>query len=50
MWPSRALALLRHAKIACERLDRGIDHNAHDSAQFVSKQLENNTTDVTVWV
>jgi hypothetical protein len=37
------------AKIACERLDRGVDHNAYDSAQFVSRQLSKNATTAKAW-
>lgn len=32
-------------KIACERLDRGLDHDAKDSAKFVSMQLKGGTTE-----
>jgi len=32
------------AKIACERLDRGVDHNASDSAKFVAAQFKGTTT------
>ncbi|WP_179476180.1 DUF732 domain-containing protein [Mycolicibacterium vinylchloridicum] len=37
------------AKIACERLDRGVDHNASDSARFVSRQLPKNATTAQAW-
>ncbi|BBY65253.1 DUF732 domain-containing protein [Mycolicibacterium helvum] len=37
------------AKISCERLDRGVDHNAYDSAQFVSRQLSKNATTAQAW-
>lgn len=36
-------------KIACKRLDRGIDHNAQDSAKFVSDQLIRGTTTEQAW-
>ena len=32
------------AKIACERLDRGVDHNANNSAKFVAAQFLGTTT------
>ena len=32
------------AKIACKRLDRGVDADAHASAQFVFNQLEKGST------
>jgi hypothetical protein len=37
------------AKIACERLDRGIDRNAYDSARFVSRQLPTGATTAQAW-
>lgn len=37
------------AKIACERLDRGIDHSAADSARFVARQLSKNATTAQSW-
>ncbi len=36
-------------KIACKRLDRGIDHNAQDSAKFVSDQLIRGTSTEQAW-
>ncbi len=36
-------------KIACKRLDRGIDANAQDSAKFVSDQLIRGTTTEQTW-
>ncbi|MGW0160066.1 DUF732 domain-containing protein, partial [Mycobacterium sp. NPDC003323] len=36
-------------KIACKRLDRGVDHNAQDSAEFVSDQLVRGTTTEQAW-
>lgn len=33
------------AKIACERIDRGVDKNAFDSATFVQRQLNKGTTE-----
>ena len=32
------------AKIACERLHRGVDHSANDSAKFVAAQFKGTTT------
>ncbi|GAY16278.1 DUF732 domain-containing protein [Mycobacterium sp. shizuoka-1] len=37
------------AKIACERLDRGVDHSAYDSAAFVAKQLPTTATTAQAW-
>jgi hypothetical protein len=37
------------AKIACERLDRGVDKSAFDSATFVSRQLEKGSTTEQAW-
>jgi hypothetical protein len=37
------------AKIACERLDRGVDHNAYDSAKFVLNQLAQHSTTAQAW-
>jgi len=37
------------AKIACERLDNGIDHSAADSARFVGRQLAKDATGVQSW-
>lgn len=37
------------AKIACERLDRGVDKNAFDSATFVSRQLDKDSTTEQAW-
>lgn len=37
------------AKIACERLDNGIDRSAADSAHFVAKQLPKAATEVQSW-
>ncbi|MEZ0358225.1 DUF732 domain-containing protein [Mycobacterium sp. SA01] len=37
------------AKIACERLDRGVDHNAADSARFISRQLPKDATTAQAW-
>jgi hypothetical protein len=37
------------AKIACERLDRGVDHNAVDSARFIARQLSGNATTAQAW-
>jgi Protein of unknown function (DUF732) len=32
------------AKISCERLQRGVDHDAYKSAQFIQRNLPLNTT------
>ncbi|WP_193045784.1 DUF732 domain-containing protein [Mycolicibacterium baixiangningiae] len=37
------------AKIACERIDRGVDHNAYDSATFVARQLPKGSTTEQAW-
>ena len=37
------------AKIACERLDSGIDLSAADSARFVARQLSKDATTVQAW-
>jgi len=37
------------AKIACERLDRGVDKNAYDSAKFVAMQLQKGSTTEQAW-
>jgi len=37
------------AKIACERIDRGVDHTAFDSAKFVSMQLQKGSTTEQAW-
>ncbi|MCV7149822.1 DUF732 domain-containing protein [Mycolicibacterium pyrenivorans] len=37
------------AKIACERIDRGVDKNAYDSAEFVSNQLPKGSTTEQAW-
>ncbi len=37
------------AKIACERLDRGVDRSAYDSARFVSSQLPTDATTAQAW-
>jgi len=37
------------AKIACERLDRGVDRNAYDSARFISGQLPSGATTAQAW-
>jgi len=36
-------------KIACKRLDRGIDHTARDSAKFVADQLQRGTSTEQAW-
>ncbi|MBS1695512.1 MAG: DUF732 domain-containing protein [Actinobacteria bacterium] len=36
-------------KIACERLDRGVDKNAYDSAKFISMQLQKGSTTEQAW-
>lgn len=36
-------------KITCERLQRGVDANARDSAVFVSHNLPRGTTQVQTW-
>lgn len=37
------------AKISCKRLDRGVDHNAQDSAEFVGKNLDKDATTAQAW-
>ena len=37
------------AKIACERLDRGVDRTAYDSARFVARQLPTAATTDQAW-
>ncbi|MBI3217635.1 MAG: DUF732 domain-containing protein [Mycobacterium sp.] len=37
------------AKIACERLYRGVDHDAFDSAKFVSMQLPKGSSTEQAW-
>lgn len=37
------------AKIACERLDNGVDHSAVDSAHFVARQLPTDASSVQSW-
>ncbi|AHC23614.1 MULTISPECIES: DUF732 domain-containing protein [Mycobacteriaceae] len=37
------------AKIACERLDRGVDENAHDAAAFVHTNLDSGTSTEQAW-
>ncbi|WP_328352023.1 DUF732 domain-containing protein [Mycobacterium sp. NBC_00419] len=37
------------AKIACERLNGGVDRSAADSARFVAGQLPKNATTVQAW-
>ena len=37
------------AKIACKRLDRGLDADAYASAKFVSMQLEKGSTTEQAW-
>jgi hypothetical protein len=36
-------------KIACKRLDRGVDANAQDSAEFVSDQLQRDASTEQSW-
>ncbi|KUI28754.1 hypothetical protein AU196_13510 [Mycobacterium sp. IS-1742] len=36
-------------KIACERIDRGVDKNAFDSAKFVARQLPKDSTTEQAW-
>ena len=36
-------------KIACKRLDRGVDVNARDSAKFVSDQLQRGSSTEQAW-
>ena len=37
------------AKIMCKRLHNGVDANAQDSAQFVSDQLDKDSTQAQAW-
>lgn len=37
------------AKIACERIDRGVDRDAYASALFVSRQLEKGSSTEQAW-
>ncbi|CAJ1581574.1 DUF732 domain-containing protein [[Mycobacterium] wendilense] len=37
------------AKIACKRLDRGLDKDAYASAEFVSEQLSRDSTTDQAW-
>jgi hypothetical protein len=37
------------AKIACKRLETGVDHNAFDSARFLSRNLARGTTTEQSW-
>lgn len=36
-------------KITCKRLDRGVDHNAFDSADFVHTNLQKGSTTEQAW-
>ncbi len=36
-------------KIACERVDRGVDKNAYDSAKFILMQLQKDSTTEQAW-
>lgn len=37
------------AKIACKRMDRGVDENAHDAAAFVHTNLDRSTSTEQAW-
>ncbi len=37
------------AKITCERLHKGVDANAFDSAAFLAKNLDRGTTTQQIW-
>ncbi|HNM85937.1 MAG: DUF732 domain-containing protein [Mycobacterium sp.] len=37
------------AKISCERLQRGVDHDAYASQHFVANQLDRHSTEAQTW-